>query len=53
MIYPIVKYGDPILESPAKRIEKIDQKLADLAAHGQRHALIIDSGRTWFREPMR
>src|ERR1700733_15206395 len=32
MIHPIVKYGDPILETPTKRVEKFDadlQKLVD------------------------
>ena len=32
MIHPIVKYGDPVLEAPTRRIEKFDedfQKLAD------------------------
>lgn len=30
MVYPIVKYGEPILETPAKRIEAFDEKLAQL-----------------------
>jgi peptide deformylase len=32
MIHPIVKFGDPVLESPTKRVEKFDddlQKLVD------------------------
>ena len=32
MIHPIVKYGDPVLETPTKRVEKFDadfQKLVD------------------------
>ena len=29
MIHPIVKYGDPVLETPAKRVEKFDEKLAE------------------------
>ena len=29
MIHPIVKYGDPVLETPTKRIEKFDDELAD------------------------
>ena len=43
MIYPIVKYGDPVLETPAKTVEKFDDELKKLvedmfesmyAAHG-------------------
>lgn len=43
MIYPIVKYGDPVLETPAKPVEKFDDELKKLvedmfesmyAAHG-------------------
>jgi peptide deformylase len=30
MIHPIVKYGDPILETPTKRIEKFDEELQAL-----------------------
>jgi peptide deformylase len=30
VIYPIVKYGNPILETPARRVENFDQKLAEL-----------------------
>lgn len=43
MIYPIVKYGDPVLEKPAARVTAFDEKLKKLiedmfesmyAAHG-------------------
>ena len=30
-IYPIVKYGDPILEKPTVRVERFDQELEQLA----------------------
>jgi peptide deformylase len=30
VVYPIVKYGDPVLETPAKRVETFDEKLAQL-----------------------
>ena len=30
MIHPIVKYGEPVLEQPTKRIEKFDDELAKL-----------------------
>jgi peptide deformylase len=30
-IYPIVKYGDPVLEKPAATIKKFDAELAELA----------------------
>jgi peptide deformylase len=30
MIYPITKYGAPILESPAKQVEAFDEELAKL-----------------------
>jgi peptide deformylase len=30
-IYPIVKYGDPVLEKPTASIQKFDQELAELA----------------------
>lgn len=30
MIYPIVKYGDPVLETPAKPVEKFDDELKKL-----------------------
>jgi peptide deformylase len=30
-IYPIVKYGDPVLEKPTKPITKFDDELAELA----------------------
>ena len=32
MIHPIVKYGDPVLETQAKRIEKFDEELEKLVA---------------------
>jgi peptide deformylase len=32
MIYSIVKYGDPVLETPGKTIKKFDAELAELAA---------------------
>jgi peptide deformylase len=32
MIHPIVKYGDPILETPARRIEKFDEEFQTLIA---------------------
>src|ERR1700752_960417 len=32
MIYPITKYGAPVLESPAKPVEKFDDELAKLCA---------------------
>jgi peptide deformylase len=32
MIHPIVKYGDPILETPSKTVEKFDQALQTLVA---------------------
>jgi len=31
MIHPIVKYGDPVLETPTKPIEKFDEELQKLA----------------------
>ena len=31
MIYPIVKFGDPVLEKPAAKITKFDDELAQLA----------------------
>jgi peptide deformylase len=30
MIHPIVKYGDPVLETPGKRVEKFDDDLQKL-----------------------
>ena len=30
MIHPIVKYGDPVLETPAKTVEKFDEELQAL-----------------------
>jgi peptide deformylase len=32
MIHPITKYGTPVLESPAKPVEKFDEKLSELIA---------------------
>ncbi|HTP43751.1 MAG TPA: peptide deformylase [Candidatus Acidoferrum sp.] len=32
MIHPIVKYGDPVLEKPTKRIEKFDEEIEKLVA---------------------
>jgi peptide deformylase len=32
MIHPIVKYGDPILETPTKAVEKFDEELQALTA---------------------
>jgi len=32
MIHPIVKYGDPVLETPTKTVEKFDEELAALVA---------------------
>jgi peptide deformylase len=32
MIHPIVKYGDPVLETPAKAVEKFGEELATLVA---------------------
>jgi peptide deformylase len=32
MIHPIVKYGDPILETPSRMVEKFDQELQTLIA---------------------
>jgi peptide deformylase len=32
MIHPIVKYGDPVLETPTKRVEKFDDELQTLVA---------------------
>jgi peptide deformylase len=32
MIHPIVKYGDPVLETPSKPVEKFDEKLQALVA---------------------
>src|ERR1700720_4973259 len=32
MIHPIVKYGDPVLETPTKRIEKFDEELEKVVA---------------------
>ncbi|MGA8366733.1 MAG: peptide deformylase [Candidatus Acidiferrales bacterium] len=32
MIHPIVKYGDPVLETPAKAVEKFGEELARLVA---------------------
>jgi peptide deformylase len=30
MIHPIVKFGDPVLETPTKRVEKFDEELQKL-----------------------
>jgi peptide deformylase len=30
MIHPIVKYGDPVLEAPGKRVDKFDEELQKL-----------------------
>lgn len=32
MIHPIVKFGDPVLETPTKRVEKFDAELQTLVA---------------------
>lgn len=32
MIHPIVKYGDPVLETPAQPVEKFDEELQTLVA---------------------
>ena len=32
MIHPIVKYGDPVLETPGKRVEKFDEDIQKLVA---------------------
>ena len=32
MIHPIVKYGDPVLETPTKRVDKFDDELQTLVA---------------------
>jgi peptide deformylase len=32
MIHPIVKYGDPVLETPTRAIEKFDEELQKLVA---------------------
>ena len=32
MIHPIVKYGDPVLETPGKRVEKFDEDVQKLVA---------------------
>ena len=32
MIYPIVKYGDPVLETPTQFVEKFDEELQTLVA---------------------
>lgn len=32
MILPIVKYGDPVLETPTKRIDKFDEEIEKLVA---------------------
>ena len=32
MIHPIVKYGDPVLETPTKAVEKFDEELQTLVA---------------------
>jgi peptide deformylase len=32
MIHPIVKFGDPVLETPTKRVEKFDEELQKLVA---------------------
>jgi len=32
MIHPIVKYGDPVLETPTKPVEKFDEELEKLIA---------------------
>ncbi|MGC2422163.1 MAG: peptide deformylase [Candidatus Acidiferrales bacterium] len=32
MIHPIVKYGDPVLETPAKAVDKFGEELARLVA---------------------
>lgn len=32
MIHPIVKYGDPVLETPTKAVEKFDEELQKLVA---------------------
>ena len=31
MIYPIVKYGDPVLETPAQTVTEFDEELKKLA----------------------
>lgn len=33
MIHPIVKYGDPVLETPTKPVEKFDEELQALVAN--------------------
>ena len=33
MIYPIVKYGDPVLETPAAPVTEFDEKLHKLMAN--------------------
>jgi hypothetical protein len=30
VVYPIVKYGDPVLETPGKPVETFDEQLAHL-----------------------
>ena len=30
MIHPIVKYGDPVLETPTRTIDKFDEELQKL-----------------------
>ena len=32
MIHPIVRYGDPVLETPSKAVEKFDEELQTLVA---------------------
>jgi peptide deformylase len=32
MIHPIVKYGDPVLETPGKRVEEFDEDIQKLVA---------------------
>ena len=32
MIHPIVKYGDPVLETPGKRVDKFDEDIQKLVA---------------------
>ena len=33
MIYPILKYGEPVLEQPTKRVERFEEDLAKLVEH--------------------
>ena len=47
MIHPIVKYGDPVLETPGKRVEKFDDELQKLI--GDMFESMYAAARRWTR----